>query len=40
MIKGLQALDGLDKEGNEVESTIYDNEDEGDELDDGDDGML
>jgi hypothetical protein len=38
MIKGLQVLDGQDKEGNEVESTIYDNEDEGDELDDGDDG--
>jgi hypothetical protein len=36
IIKGLEAIDGADKSGNEVDSTVYDDEDE--EFDDGDDG--
>jgi hypothetical protein len=36
MIKGLEAIDGTDKDGNEVESTIYDEDEEGD-FEEGDD---
>jgi hypothetical protein len=41
MIKGLSVIDGLDKNGNEVDSTLYDDElDEGDEMEDGEDGRF
>jgi hypothetical protein len=39
MLKDLEVIDGLNKEGDEIDSTLYDEDDEGDELDyEGDDG--
>jgi hypothetical protein len=39
LIKGLETVDGKNNQGEEVDSTIYEDEDEGDEFDDdGEDG--
>jgi hypothetical protein len=41
LLKGVEVIDGKDNKGEEVDSTIYDDEDdEGDELDDEGEGMF